>query len=326
MAADLANLTQALKLLGDATRLRLCGLLSQQELAVQELVAATGLSQSRVSNHLALLRRAGLVRDRREGSWSFHSLVEPSPDGPLSQELFAAVVLPWLASEDGRRDLQSLEGILERRRERSRSAHDRLAERWEDEQQFAAGSLRSEIMAQALPAQLVVADLGCGTGFLTRGLAATGARVIAVDHSERMLAQARQQSQEALDFVEFQRGELDALPLGDDSVDVAFANLVWHHLPDFRKAADEVFRVLRPGGVVVISDLLPHESDWMREAMGDLRLGLHPQEVVDALLRSGLTSLKSVAAMDRYRAIAPDGSHAEFPMFLVRGSKPVAGA
>ena len=67
---------------------------------------------------------------------------------------------------------EGLPGVLERRRERSRQAHDRLADRWEDEQQFAIGSLRAEVMAQALPQQLVFADLGCGTGFLTRRLAA----------------------------------------------------------------------------------------------------------------------------------------------------------
>src|SRR5262249_48071935 len=86
MATAVQHLTTALKLLSDPTRLRLCTLLAQRELAVQELVAVTGLQQSRISNHLALLKRAGLVRDRREGTWSFHSLVEPGERGPLTPE------------------------------------------------------------------------------------------------------------------------------------------------------------------------------------------------------------------------------------------------
>src|SRR5262245_16702831 len=107
-AGSLLTLTAALRLLSDPTSLRLCGLLACGELAVQELVSVTGLQQSRISNHLALLKRAGLVRDRREGTWSFHSLVEPSERGPVSPQLFQAVVQPWLDSAEGRADQQAL--------------------------------------------------------------------------------------------------------------------------------------------------------------------------------------------------------------------------
>lgn len=320
MPAALATLTTALKLLSDPTRLRLCGLLARAELAVQELVAVTGLQQSRISNHLTLLKQKGLVRDRREGTWSFHSLTEPTPQGPLSPQLFDAVVRPWLDSAEGRADQQALQAVLEQRRERSRQAHDRLAERWEEGQEFAYGSLRAEVLAQALPKGLVVADLGCGTGFLTERLRAHGARVYAVDHSERMLARARRKSWAA--GIEFRRGELDALPIGDGEVDVAFANLVWHHLPDFGAAAAEVQRILRPGGTVVISDLLPHDAEWLREAQGDHRLGLKPDQVVAALARAGFVELGFERAIDCYRVAAPDGTVRDLPMFVVRGRKP----
>jgi len=319
MATALAALTTALKLLSDPTRLRLCGLLARNELAVQELVAATGLQQSRISNHLALLKRAGLVQDRREGTWSFHRLVEPATGGGLSSELHAAVLLPWLASPEGQADQQALQAVLEQRRERSRQAHDRLAGDWEVGQGLWRGSLPAELLAQALPAQLVVADLGCGTGFLTTRLVATGASVIAVDHSERMLDAAR--GKQLSGSVDFRKGELDALPIGDGQVDVAFANLVWHHLPDLQAAAAEVARVLRPGGGVVISDLLPHEADWMRTAMGDLRLGLKPEQVIAALAGHGFQALRAERALDRYRVQSPSGKAQDFPVFLVRGNR-----
>jgi ArsR family transcriptional regulator len=320
MAPALATLTAALKLLSDPTRLRLCGLLARAELAVQELVAVTGLQQSRVSNHLALLKQKGLVRDRREGTWSFHSLAEPRAGGPLSPELFEAVVRPWLTSAEGQQDQQALAAVLEQRRERSRQAHDRLAERWEEGLEFAHGSLRAEVVAQALPRGLVLADLGCGTGYLTERLCATGARVLAVDHSERMLAAARRKPWAVA--VEFRRGELDALPIGDGEVDAAFANLVFHHLPDFAAAAREVHRILKPGGVVVVSDLLPHDAEWLREQQGDHRLGLKPEPVVAALARQGFVELAFERAIDCYRVAAPDGSALDLPMFLARGRKP----
>ena len=321
MASVLPALTTTLKLLSDPTRLRLCGLLAQTELAVQELVAATGLQQSRISNHLALLKRAGLVRDRREGTWSFHSLVKPDAagQGPLSAELHIAVLEPWQASVEGQADLQALQAVLEQRRERSREAHDRLADHWEVGQDLARGSLQAELLAQALPAQMVAADLGCGTGFLTARLVATGASVIAVDHSERMLAAARNKPMAG--SVEFRKGELDKLPIDDAQLDVAFANLVWHHLPDLQGAAAELARVLKPGGTAVISDLLPHQADWMRAEMGDLRLGLKPDQVIAVLARNGFTDLRAEQALDCYRVQSPKGDTHDFPVFLVRGQR-----
>lgn len=325
VATALQNLPGTLKLLSDPTRLRLCALLSRAELAVQELVAVTGLAQSRISNHLALLRRSGLVRDRREGTWSFHSLVAAADQGPLTPELHGAVIEAYVASEAGTRDLEALEALREQRRARSRRTHDALAERWvEVGQEFALGSLRSEVLSSALPQGFVTADLGCGAGYLTAALAACCERVIAVDHSARMLAAAKKRKLGSR--VELRKGELDELPIADDEVDAAFANLVWHHLPDFDRAARELFRVLKPGGAAVISDLLPHDQDWMRERMGDLRLGLEPKQVIAALARAGLKDLRQQAALDRYRVQTPAGATVDLPMFLVRGVRPLADA
>jgi ArsR family transcriptional regulator len=320
MPSALVHLTAALKLLSDPTRLRLCGLLARSELAVHELVAITGLQQSRISNHLALLKRAGLVRDRREGTWSFHSLVEPGERGPLTPQLYAAALQPWLDSSEGAADQEALRALLEQRRERSRRVHDQLAERWDEGQDFATGSLRAEILAQAMPSRSVLADLGCGAGFLTAALAQTGARVLAVDHSERMLREARRKQMPGR--VEFRVGELDALPIGDGEVDAAFANLVWHHLPDLAAAAAEMFRIVRPGGIAVVADLLPHEAEWMRESMGDLRLGLKPEQVLATLAQAGFRDLRALPSIDRCRVEPPGGAVQDLPMFFVRGERP----
>lgn len=323
MPGALATLPNTLKLLSDPTRLRLCALLARHELAVQEIVAVTGLQQSRVSNHLSLLKRAGVVRDRREGTWSFHSLVEPSPAGPLTPALFAATIEPFEASERAR-DSKAIEAVLERRRLRSREMHDRLAQHWSDVgSEFAAGTLRAEALAMAFPSGGRVADLGCGTGFLTEWLAQRGATVVGVDHSEGMLTAAQARTETGR--VTFRRGELDALPLEDGEVDAAFSNLVWHHLPDHDAAAREVIRVLRPGGAFVISDLAPHQADWMREVMGDLRLGLKPDAIMATLARVGFEDLATEPAHDRYRVARPGREPTDFDMFLVRGRKPGAG-
>ncbi|MEO0478451.1 MAG: metalloregulator ArsR/SmtB family transcription factor [Planctomycetota bacterium] len=320
---SLETLQTTLKLLSDPTRLRLLALLSQEELAVQELVSITGLAQSRVSNHLSLLKRSGLVRDRREGSWSFHSLVEPGSDGALTAELYDGAVRPFADSEQGRADTQGLEAVREARRERSRQTHDALADRWvELGQEFRRGSLRSEALAALAPRTLTVADLGCGAGYLSGYLADRMARVIAVDHSEKMLDAARRRLQ-GID-VEFRQGELESLPLGEQEVDAAFANLVWHHVSDMDRAAVELARVLKPGGTVVITDLLPHEEEWMRDSMGDLRLGVQPDAVRVALAHAGFTGLSTHDLEDSYRVEAPTGRESDLPMFLLKATAPSA--
>lgn len=325
MASALASLHTTLKLLSDPVRLRLCALLAEAELAVQELVAVTGMQQSRISNHLALLKRAHLVRDRREGTWSFHSLVEPSDQGSLSPSLFAATVQSWLRSDEGERDRRALRAVLDHRRARSRETHDRLAEQWSVVgQDFVFGTVRSELLAQAWPVGPKVADLGCGAGFLAHWLGEHGAQVIAVDHSERMLGQARRGKGRPSKAVEYRQGDLEALPLADGEVDVVFSHLVWHHLADHVACAREILRVLRPGGVAVLSDLLPHDADWMRERMGDLRLGLKQDELVAVLARAGLHGVRAAPLLDRYRVAAPSGEPVEFPLFVVRGAKPAA--
>ena len=120
--------------------------------------------------------------------------------------------------------------------------------------------------------------------------------------------------------VEFRRGEMELLPLAEDEVVQSFANLVWHHLADMDRAARELFRVIRAGGTAVITDLLPHDQDWMREEMGDYRLGLRPEDVMGALARSGFVDLAIEMIQDHYVVQSPRGEESALPLFLVRGT------
>jgi ubiquinone/menaquinone biosynthesis C-methylase UbiE len=125
-----------------------------------------------------------------------------------------------------------------------------------------------------------VADVGTGTGFVAAGLASRVATVTGVDNSPAMLAVAADNlAALGADNVRLAEGELDDLPLPDDSVDATVANMVLHHAPDPAAMLAEMTRVVRPGGMIAITDEVEHPFEWMRTEQADLWLGFTPDQV-----------------------------------------------
>jgi ubiquinone/menaquinone biosynthesis C-methylase UbiE len=125
-----------------------------------------------------------------------------------------------------------------------------------------------------------VVDVGTGTGFVAAGLAGQAATVIGIDNSPAMLAVAAGNlAALGVDNVQLAEAELDNLPLPDDSVDVAVANMVLHHAPDPARMLAEMARVVRPGGTIAITDEVEHPYEWMRTEQADIWLGFTPEQV-----------------------------------------------
>lgn len=101
--------TQMFRALGDETRLRILNLLQQRELCVCQIVDVLGLGQSKVSRHLAHLRGAGLVSDRREATWMYYSLAEPQ--GPLHEQILKCIKLLAQEVPVADEDSRALEGL-----------------------------------------------------------------------------------------------------------------------------------------------------------------------------------------------------------------------
>lgn len=327
-----ADPNQALKLFAEPTRLRILALLEREELSVGELSRALGMAQSRVSNHLRLLRDAGCLGERHAGTSTFVQLALGQGAGDLSdlqrrlwRELRGHLDhLPEHAA-----DLVRLEGVLAARADAG--FFDRRADSWDK----IAGGFRSDLgreraVAQLLPPDLVVADLGCGTGYMAAALLGRVARLICVDRSERMLAEAKERLERAArgrpgTSIELRAGAFDALPLADAECDAALAGLVFHHLPELDLALQEVRRALKPGGVCVALELAPHKEAWMQAALGDRHLGLDPAYVVEAFRRAGFDDVALEPVDDRYRPERPadaGGGRADLELFLVRGRRP----
>jgi ArsR family transcriptional regulator len=281
-------LQKAFKLLADPTRVRLLALLEQEELAVQELMAVLEMAQSRVSRHLAILRDAGLLRDRRDGTYVYYRF--PTPLRGEWQSVWELVKHAQGDDAATQRDRASLANVLEARAARTRSWFDSVGPEWDALRKvFNDDALRARAVARLVPTGITVCDVGTGTGVLALELARLGLRVVAVDHSARMLDAARAKlAAEGLSGVELRRGDAADLPLEEASVDAAFAHMVLHYLPSPADAVAEMGRIVRPGGVVVIVDFEEHDRQWMREELGVQWLGFPLDDVRGWLERAGL--------------------------------------
>ena len=258
------------KALSDDTRLRLVHVLSSYELSVNELVSLLETGQSRISRHLKILTEAGLLNSRRDGLWVFYSAVREGEGAD-----FLRAVTPFLTADmDMRADLAMAAGILEKRALKTRRFFNTMADYWD--------TLNSEIMgsfdlpgsvAEALPSPCGVAvDLGCGTGAVMERLTDRVDLLIGVDDSPRMLELARRRLGDQ-HGVSLRIGELGHLPLCDGEADFACMNLVMHHLSDPAGALCEIRRVLKPGGILFLSDFDRHSQERMRTDYGDRWLG-----------------------------------------------------
>ena len=138
---------------------------------------------------------------------------------------------------------------------------------------------------------LVVGDLGCGTGQLTETIAPYVKQVIAVDSSPDMLDAARARVGGARN-VDLRQGDLENLPVAPGELDAAMMSLVLHHAPSPAKALSEVARVLRPGGRVLVVDMLPHEREEYQQQMGHVWLGFSDKQITRSLTGAGFGDVR----------------------------------
>jgi len=193
---------------------------------------------------------------------------------------------------------------------------------------YFSAAVRDAAIAHAyLRPEMTVADIGCGTGFLAEGLAPQVAQVHALDGAPAML-EAAQRNLGRFANVAYHVTDGDMLPLPDASVDAALANMYLHHCPDPAAALQEMARILRPGGRLVITDMDRHTNEWMRAAMADEWLGFDRAEVKGWLREAGLVNVLVACSEQSCCATseaAPE-ARAEISVFVATGTRRVAGA
>ncbi len=290
--------------LSDTTRSRMLLVLDRRQLTVGELCAVMQLPQSTVSRHLKALADGGWVTAHSEGTSNLYTMTRDELDGP-ARRLWQLVREQVSATSAAANDQRRLQSTLAARRSKSQEFFSSSAGQWDRVRDELFGDRFHLAALGALAGEeWIVGDLGCGTGQVTAALAPFVSRVVAVDSSAAMLQSARRRLQ-GMDNVELRRGELEALPIDEARLDLATLMLVLHHVPEPDKALGEVARVLKPGGRVVIVDMLPHDRDGYRQQMGHVWLGFPEDDMRRLMSDAGFGSPRIVALPSDPRAKGP---------------------
>jgi ArsR family transcriptional regulator len=273
-----------MELLADPTRLRLLRALERRELSVLELCEVLALPQSTVSRHLKALSAAGWVGSRRQGTQGLYAWANDAAAGARKLWALARAELEgWsVAVQDAKR----LEAVLARR-DGARRFFAGAAGAWDELRSRVYGrGFGNEALLALLPPSWTVADLGCGTGALTAALAPRVRKVVAVDRSAAMLQAARRRT-EGLRNVELHEADLAQLPLPRASCDAALLVLVLAYQEDPDPALAEAHRILRPGGRLVVVDVIRHGDEELRRRMGQVHPGFEAEDLTTRFRAAG---------------------------------------
>ncbi len=285
----MSDILDIFKALADEGRLRILRSIDQAELSVAELVQALEMPQSTVSRHLKPMRDAGLVSARRDGTSVYYNRGELFRDAAFARILNERLKDIPVAN----RDEAAVERVLDLRRKKSREFFDEIAGRY--------GSLTEPGGGwQALAAGLAagfsgqrVADLGCGEGALALLLARFAEKVVLYDQSEKMLKLVSEKAaeQNVLNRLELRVSNLENLNLTGEDFDAVFISQSLHHTSNPEDVIRTAAAGLKPGGQLVILDLVRHEHEWTRDEWADQWLGFDPIEIREWLAGAGIQPL-----------------------------------
>lgn len=309
------NAWNILKLFSDRTRLRILHLLKREQLSVGELQDILGMGQSRISTHLAQLLKLKVVSLRREGKKAFYSLAGTLP--PNTRKLLDATFESIADDPEIRSDEAALARVIEKRTAATQEYFDAIAKR--DGNAAVPGRSDGGIiqMLLSLVPPLTIADLGSGRGIISQRLALSAKKIFCIDNSKTTLDEGREfMKKHGVKNVEFILGDIQNVPLKNASVDVALLSQSLHHASRPKDAINEAFRILKPGGKIIILDLNKHPYEIARERYHDTWLGFTKSDIEAWLAESGFQKTSSLV-------FPADDKKLKFETLFARGEKPL---
>jgi ArsR family transcriptional regulator len=268
--------------------------LERHELTVAELCAVLQLPQSTASRHLKVLSGGQWVVSRREGTATLYRMMLDDLE-PGARKLWLLIREQLADTPAAEQDDLRTRKVLAERQTKSQAFFSSVAGQWDQTRAELFGD-RFDLFAlpALLEAEWTVGDLGCGTGQIAEAVAPFVRHVIAVDSSGAMLKAARRRLAH-FGNVDLKRGEIESLPIDDGQLDAAVVVLVLHHVPEPSRALGELARVIRPGGRLLIVDMLPHDHREYQQTMGHVWLGFRDDQLEGWLGDAGFDAMHRVA-------------------------------
>jgi ArsR family transcriptional regulator len=284
---DLQHASQHFRLLSDSTRLRLLMLVDREELSVAELAAITQLAQPRVSTHLAKLKEAGLVNDRREGVSVYYRMAGKIADGSLRSlwELLRKKTNDPLVQQD----IERIPQVLNARNGDSNWA-DSVA--GDMERHYSPGrtwEATTRAIVQLLELGDVL-DVASGDGVLAELLAPRARSIKCLDISQRVVDAGRKRLHNYPN-VSFGLGDMHDLPVPAASADTILLMHALTYTKTPQLVFDEAFRILKPGGRLLAVTLQKHAHKNAVTAYNHLNLGFTEPELREFCTTAGLDPL-----------------------------------
>ncbi len=307
------SILKTLRAVADPTRLRIMALLTADELSVNEIQLITRMGQSRISTHLRQLEETGLLEHRREGKRTFYRW---NTDLTAEQRKFVEQLSVGAEElDDSESDQINLRRVIDQRKNQAQVYFNQVAGRFD--RSYGPGrswQAFGHLLLRMLP-PLTVADLGAGEGLLSELLARSCKRVIAVDNSARIIEFAAAKAKKnGLKNLEFRLGDLQNPPIDPGSVDLVILSQALHHAEEPAKAIAAAVRILKPGGRIMILELLAHKFEQARELYGDRWLGFAESDLHRWLEQAGLKKIE-------INVVAREDEEPHFETILASGEK-----
>lgn len=281
--------------MADPTRVRMVLLLREEELSVAELQEILAMPQSNISAQLAKLKSGGLVMDRRSGKNKLYSLMPVEKRAADAREEFLNVVeLAGAEMPERKRDQTALKVVRRKRANVAQAYFDALAGKF-GRHYIPGRSWKglAETLIHLLP-PMVIADLGAGEGTLSQLLAQHAEKVIAVDNAPNMVAYGADLArQHGFTNLEFRLGDLEEPPIDDSTVDLALFSQALHHAGQPERALKAAYRIVKPGGRLVVLDLLKHNFEKARELYADVWLGFSEVDLQEMIESAGFKNVET---------------------------------
>src|ERR1700724_3779106 len=289
----MASTINLLRLLADSTRLRLLLLLEEEELSVAELQEILEMGQSRISTHLAQLKRAGVIVDRRAGKNVYYAANKATARNGAHARVQEIVRTLARDIPEPLRDRTALKLSLRKRQDKAREYFDELAGKFG--RSYVPGrswQALSHALISLVP-KLTIVDLGAGEGTLSQLLAKNARKVIAVDNSPKMVEFGSELAKKhGVTNLEYRLGDLEDPPIAKESVDLVLLSQALHHAIKPERAIKSANRILKKNGRIVVLDLLSHNFERARKLYSDHWLGFSEVKLHQLLEQGGFREIE----------------------------------